>query len=117
GTALAAAIGTALDAFEGHEGKHQALVLITDGEDHEGNVKEAAQHAAERGVKIYTVGIGTGEGELIPAESGGFVKDRSGQVVKSRLDEETLKQIATDTGGVYLHATGAAFGLDQLYRD
>jgi Ca-activated chloride channel family protein len=117
GTSLTAAIDAALEALEGRQGKHQALVLITDGEDHEGKVKEATKRAAERGVKIYTVGIGTAEGELIPAESGGFVKDRQGQVVKSRLDEETLKQVAVDTGGVYLHAAGASFGLTELYRD
>jgi len=117
GTALAAAIDASLDAFDGREGKHQAMVLITDGEDHEGKVKEAAERATTRGVKIYTVGIGTADGELIPGESGGYVKDRSGQVVKSRLDEETLKQIAIDTGGVYLHASGASLGLPELYRD
>ncbi|HEY2388019.1 MAG TPA: VWA domain-containing protein, partial [Candidatus Binatia bacterium] len=117
GTALAEAIDTALAAFEGREGKHQAMILITDGEDHEGKVKEATEHATERGVKVFTVGLGTTEGELIPSESGGFVKDRSGQVVKSRLDEETLKQIAVDTGGVYLHASGANLALGDLYRD
>jgi Ca-activated chloride channel family protein len=117
GTALAAAIDTSLEAFEGRQGSHQALVLITDGEDHEGKVKEAAKRAADRGVKIYTVGIGTTEGELIPGESGSWVKDRAGQVVKSRLDEETLKQVAVDTGGVYLHAEGPSFGLAELYRD
>lgn len=117
GTALAEAIDTAREAFEGREGKHQVIILITDGEDHEGKIKEAAARAAERGVKIHTVGLGTSEGELIPAESGGFVKDRAGQVVKSRLDEDTLKQIAVDTGGVYLHATGASLSLTDLYRD
>jgi Ca-activated chloride channel family protein len=117
GTSLTAAIDTALDAFEGRQGKHQALVLITDGEDHEGKVKEAAKRAADRGVKIYAVGIGTADGELIPVEGGSFVKDRSGQVVKSRLDEETLKDIAVDTGGAYLHAAGPNLGLADLYRD
>jgi Ca-activated chloride channel family protein len=100
GTSLTAAIDTSLAAFEGRQGTHQALVLITDGEDNEGAVKEATKRAAERGVKVYTVGIGTTEGELIPVESG-YVKDRAGQVVKSRLDEEALKQVAVDTGGVY----------------
>jgi Ca-activated chloride channel homolog len=117
GTALAEAIDTSLDAFEGRQGNHQALVLITDGEDHEGKVKDAAKHASERGIKIYTVGIGTANGELIPDPSGGFVKDRNGQVVKSRLDEDTLKEVAMDTGGVYLHAAGPKFGLTELYRD
>jgi Ca-activated chloride channel family protein len=117
GTSLGAAIDAGLEAFEGRQGNHQALVLITDGEDHEGTVKDAVKRAAERGVKVYTVGIGTGDGELIPLEAGGFLKDRRGQVVKSRLDEETLKQVAVDTGGVYLHAAGASLGLTELYRD
>ncbi len=117
GTNLGAAIDAGLEAFEGRQGNHEALVLITDGESHEGDVKEATKRAQERGVKIYTVGIGTAEGELVPADAGGYVKDRKGQVVKSRLDEDTLKQIATDTGGVYLHAEGPSFGLGELYRD
>src|SRR5206468_4283901 len=117
GTNLGAAIDASLEAFEGRQGNHQALVLITDGESHEGDVKEATKRAQDCGVKVYTVGIGTTEGELVPAETGGYVKDRKGQVVKSRLDEETLRQIASDTGGVYLHAEGASFGLGELYRD
>ncbi len=117
GTSLSAAIDASLDAFEGRQGNHQALVLITDGEDHEGDVKAATKRASERGVAVYTVGIGTTEGELIPTEGGGFVKDRGGQVVKSRLGEETLKQIAVDTGGVYLHAAGPTMGLTELYDD
>ncbi|MCK6555218.1 VWA domain-containing protein [Candidatus Binatia bacterium] len=120
GTALAAAIDTALEAFEARQSKHEALVLITDGEDHEGDVAAAAKRAAERGVKIYTVGIGTTAGELIPGGTGegdGFLKDRQGNVVKSRLDENTLQQIATDTGGAYVHGEGPDLGLAILYRD
>jgi Ca-activated chloride channel family protein len=117
GTSLTAALDTGLEAFEGHQSNHQALVLITDGEDHEGTLEDAIKRAAERGVKVFTVGIGTPDGELIPAEGGGFLKDRKGQVVKSRLGEDTLKKIAVDTGGVYLHAAGADLGLAGLYRD
>lgn len=117
GTNLTAAIDASLEAFEGHQGSHQALVLITDGEDHEGKVEDAIKHASERGVKVFTVGIGTTEGELIPTEGGTFLKDRKGQVIKSRLDEETLKKLALDTGGVYLHAAGTDLGLSALYRD
>jgi Ca-activated chloride channel family protein len=117
GTNLTTALTTSLDAFEGHQGSHQALVLITDGEDHEGSLDDAIKQATERGVKVFTVGIGTAEGELIPADGGGFLKDRKGQVVKSRLGEETLKKIALDTGGVYLHAAGADLGLAGLYRE
>ena len=67
GTALERAIDTSLAAFEAGEGKHQAVILITDGEDHEGDPEKAAERAAERGVKVYTVGIGTAEGDLVPA--------------------------------------------------
>jgi len=120
GTALARAIDVSLAGFEARQGKHNGLILITDGEDHEGDIEEAAKRAAERGVKIYAVGIGTAEGELIPAttEGGGsFVKDRQGQVVKSRLNEKTLEQVALTSGGAYVRGLGAALGLDEVFRD
>ncbi len=117
GTALAAAIETSLAAFEGREANHQAIVLITDGESHEGDLDAAVAQARERGVRIFTVGIGTTEGELLPDEGGTFVKDRRGQVVKSRLDRATLERIAVETGGVYLQAGTAGPGLTELYRD
>ena len=120
GTAIAEAITSAIEAFEGHQGKHQALILITDGEDHEGHVEDAAKQASERGIKVFTVGIGTPDGELIPVTEHGqqsFVKDRRGQVVKSRLDAAALQQVATTTGGVYVHATGPTLGLDTVYND
>lgn len=120
GTALAQAIDAGVQAFEGRQGKHAALVLMTDGEDHEGGIDDAAKKAAEAGIKVYTVGIGTPAGELIAVENEGqrsFLKDRSGQVVKSRLDEESLRNIATTTGGAYLYAEGPDLGLDKLYED
>lgn len=119
GTALARAIETSLAGFEAREGKHEALILITDGEDHEGDLDAAVQQAVEKGVRIYTVGIGTSEGELVPQAGGGggYVKDRSGQVVKSRLNEEVLKDIALKTDGAYVRGLGAALGLDEVFRD
>jgi Ca-activated chloride channel family protein len=117
GTTLPAAIDASLAAFEGREASHQAVVLITDGESHEGDLDAALATAKERGVRIFTVGIGTPEGELVPGDGGAFFKDRRGQVVKSRLDEATLERIAVDTGGVYLRAAGAGLGLPELYRD
>ena len=120
GTALNEAIRIGLEAFEARQSKHEALILITDGEDHSGKVEEAAKQAAERGVKIYTVGVGTSEGDLIPlggVAGQGYVKDRKGQVVKSRLDEDALQKIALDTGGAYVHGTGASLGLEEIFRD
>ena len=117
GTSLAAAIDASLEGFEAREGKYEALILITDGESLEGDVAAAAQRAKERGVRIFAVGIGTPEGELLPLGAEGFVKDRDGQVVKSRLDEATLKEIALSTGGAYVQGIGPTLGLDQVFRD
>ncbi len=121
GTSIAAAIREALRGYEGGQKKYQVLILITDGEDHEGDPLKAAEEAREAGIKIFCVGIGTGEGELIPVidESGGreFVKDREGNVVKTRLDESVLEKIALATGGTYVRARGTEFGLEMIYRE
>ena len=121
GTAIGRAIDTAIAAFEGRQGKHAALILITDGENQEGDVEAAVARAAEHDVKIFTVGIGTVDGELIPVApaqgQSGFLKDRDGMVVKSRLDEGVLRMIAEKTGGAYVRASGGALGLDGLFRD
>jgi Ca-activated chloride channel family protein len=119
GTNLAAAIETSLDAFEARQGRYEALIVITDGESTEGEWEEAAEKSAELGVRIYTVGIGTAAGELIPAEGSGetWVKDREGQVVKSRLDETTLQEIALATRGAYVHGAGASLGLEAIFDD
>jgi Ca-activated chloride channel family protein len=120
GTDLAQAIEIALNAFESGESRYQALVLITDGEDHAERVLEAAEAAAERGIKIYTVGIGTADGELIPlgGDGGrGFLKDREGRVIKSRLDEETLGLIAATTDGAYVKGVGPSLGLDRVFDE
>jgi Ca-activated chloride channel family protein len=120
GTAIGEAIDSSIEAFEGHQGKHTALVLITDGEDHDGKVDEAVQKAVERGVRIYAIGIGSPDGDLIPLTANGqqtFVKDRKGQVVKSRLDEAMLQKLAATTNGAYVRAAGPTLGLDQVYDD
>ena len=121
GTSIGQAIRTGLSAFETSQAESRALVLITDGEDHEGQAQAAASEAAKAGVKIFAVGIGTPEGELVPVtdEQGSrtFLKDGEGRTVKSRLDESTLQQVALATGGSYVRATSTAFGLDLLYRE
>ncbi len=119
GTSLAAAIQTGIEAFEGRSGKDAVLLMITDGEDHEGRVKAAAEQARDKGIRIYTVGIGTPEGELIMVSEDGqatFVKDRHGRIVKSRLNASALQDIAITTGGAYIHAAGRKLGLDEVYR-
>jgi len=109
GTALAAAINTALTAFK--EGDHyKALVLLTDGEDNDEGALEAAQNAAKAGLKIFTIGIGSAEGTLVQvADANGntdYIRDEKGQVLKSKLNEPLLQQIAHITGGFYLPLRG-----------
>ena len=110
GTALAAAIDTALTAFK-EQDHHKALVLITDGEDNDEGALAAAEKAAKAGLKIFTIGIGSTEGTLVrvPDGNGGsdYIRDDKGQVVKTKLNEQLLQQIATAAGGFYLPLRGA----------
>lgn len=118
GTSLAAAITSGISAFDGRYGKNAVLLIITDGEDHEGRVQQAAQAAADKGIRIYTIGIGTPEGDLIPVAKAGqsaFLKNRQGEVVKSRLEATTLQDIAIATGGAYIYTGGQGLGLDEVY--
>lgn len=119
GTALAEAIRTSLTAFKNDENNPKVIILITDGEDHEELVGELAQRAVKSDVRLFTLGVGTPEGELLPLkdEKGGasYVKDEGGDVVKSRLNEELLKEIATTGRGFYLPLRGART-MDTLYE-
>jgi Ca-activated chloride channel family protein len=120
GTAIGVAIRKSLEAFQDPVRKYKAIVVLTDGEDHEGAVEEAAQRASDNGVKIYVVGIGEPEGTLIPVEdeSGNrtYVKDK-GEPVVSRLNPETLEKIASTTGGFYVHGGGAGSPLQDIYTE
>ena len=119
GTSISSAIKEAIDTFRGPDKQYKALVIITDGEDFEGDAIAMARRAAEEGIKIYCVGVGTSEGELIPASSEydqrAYLTDRGGNVVKTKLNEDILKRIAISTGGSYVRATQAEFGLALLY--
>ncbi|MGA3145142.1 MAG: VWA domain-containing protein [Verrucomicrobiota bacterium] len=118
GTAIAAAINTALTAFK--EGNHhKVLVLFTDGEDNDTGALEAAQNAAKAGLKIFTIGIGTAGGDLLRVTDANgnsdYVRDEQGNVVKSHLNEALLQQIAGATDGFYLPLRGANT-IDTLYE-
>ncbi len=119
GTDIASAIREAEFAFS-NNANHKILVLITDGEDLEGEALAAAKTAAAKGMTIYTVGVGTLAGELIPLNkpNGGmaFLKDETGQMVKSRLDDKMLGQIAQVTGGLYKPLGRQAEGLETIYQ-
>jgi Ca-activated chloride channel family protein len=113
GTALAAAVEQGIRALgppasEGTEAKGRALIVISDGEDHEGGVDEAVAAARQAGVAVYAIGCGTDQGAPIPeGESGAYKKDSRGQVVTTRLDERPLRKLALETGAKYFRATAA----------
>jgi len=121
GTSLSKAIYTAIGSYENNRNEEKILIIITDGEDLEGGVEGAIKKAMAAGVKVFCVGIGSTEGEIIPIrnEAGkmDFVKDPEGNVVRTRLVEEILQKIALEAGGIYVRATGAEFGLDLIYDE
>ncbi len=110
GTALADAIRASAAALKGEEANHRVVVLFSDGEDHDTGAVEAASEAERAGVKLFTIGVGTPNGELLRVkdENGeySFIKDSEGNVVKSRLNQALLTEIATAGGGFYLPMSG-----------
>ena len=117
GTALADAIKQSTEAFRSKSKKHKVLILISDGEDHEGKAVEAAAAAAKEGVVIYTVGVGSESGVPIPVSKGSsnivYKKDKSGSLVMTRLNPQILEKIAVDGNGKYFHA-GSNLELSQI---
>jgi Ca-activated chloride channel family protein len=119
GTNISQAIDESIKAYQGMVDADKAIILVTDGEEEEGNALEAARKAKEKGIRIFTVGVGTREGDLIQVTNADgqseFLKDANGDVVKSRLNENLLQQIAYITDGAYIRSSGVQFGLDYLY--
>lgn len=117
GTAIGEAISRAVTSY-GETKNNKALIIITDGEDHEGNAVEQAEEAAKAGISIYTIGMGLPDGAPIPVYNGkvmtGFKKDGSGNTVVSRLDEPLLQQIATAGKGIYVRANNSEAGLKPV---
>ncbi|MBQ3254610.1 MAG: VWA domain-containing protein [Rikenellaceae bacterium] len=113
GTDLGAAIKLATMSFSSQSEGSRVMILITDGENHESDALEAAQAAAEKGIAIYTIGIGTPEGA--PVMIGGeYLTDENGDMVVSKLDEKMLQEIASTTGGAYVRATKQSIGLKEI---
>ena len=112
---VGAAIDLAASSFSSGSEGSRVIVVISDGENHEDDALAAAKAAAEKGIRIYTIGIGTPEGAPISID-GEFIKDEQGDMVVSKLDEQMLEQIALTTGGAYIRATNRSLGLDEIVQ-
>ena len=113
GTAIGDAINTAMRSFSVQSEKSRAIIIITDGENHEDDPIAAAEQAAEMGVRVYTIGVGSPEGEPIPMD-GELLKDKNGEIVVTRLDEKVLQDVAKAGNGVYVRAGNTEFGLNPI---
>ena len=116
GTAIGDAINTAMRSFSVQSEKSRAIVIITDGENHEDDPVAAAKIAAEMGVRVFTIGVGSPEGKPIPMD-GELLKDKDGNIVVTRLDEKVLQDIAAAGNGVYVRAGNSEFGLNPIIDD
>ena len=120
GTDIATAIEQAVLALKSQSNNMKFLILVTDGEDLEGRALESAKVAAQNGLKIYTIGVGTPNGDLIPTRDDAgaiaYLHDSSGQIVQTKLDESTLRQIASITGGAYEPLGQRGEGLEEIYQ-
>jgi len=114
GTDIAAAISMATHSFTQQEGVGKAIIVITDGEDHEGGVIEAAKEAQEHGMRVYVLGVGSTKGAPIPTGNGDFMKDNTGETVMSALNEDMCRQIAQAGGGAYIHVENNSRAQEQL---
>lgn len=118
GTAIGSAIELALSSFSPESKTSKVIVVISDGENHEDDPVEAAKLAAEQGVIVHTIGIGSPDGAPIPfGPNNSFLKDEKGEVVVTRLDEETLSKIAVVGNGKYVRATNSQIGLIPLFEN
>jgi Ca-activated chloride channel family protein len=116
GTAIGDAVLTAARSFSAQSEKSRAIIVITDGENHEDDPVDAVRQVAGMGIKVYTIGVGSLQGQPIPKD-GQLMKDRDGNIVVTRLDEGTLQQMAEAGNGAYVHAGNEEFGLNPIIDD
>ena len=114
GTDIAAAINMASHSFTQQEGVGKAIIVITDGEDHEGGALEAAKDAEKRGMRTYVLGVGSPNGAPIPTGNGDYLKDNMGQTVMTGLNEDMCRQVATAGNGAYIHVDNNSNAQEQL---
>jgi len=119
GTAIGAAISQSMASFQENNLKNKAIIIISDGENHEDDPISAAEIAVKNNIVIHTIGMGSPEGAPIPvfngSKIGGYKKDRDGNTVISKLDEQTLRRIASIGNGSYTRATNIDIGLDKIF--
>ena len=116
GTAIGEAINTAVRSFSAQSEKSRAIIIITDGENHEDDPVAAAKQAAQMGIRVFTIGVGSPEGKPIPMD-GELLKDKEGNIVVTRLDEKVLQEVAAAGNGVYVRAGNSEFGLNPIIDD
>jgi Ca-activated chloride channel family protein len=120
GTAIGQALRTAVDSFDPGTEADRLILLITDGEDHEGRPDALVDELKKAGIRVFAIGVGSRDGELIPYTDDeghtAFFKDRAGQVVKTALKEDVLERLALGTDGVYIRATPGDLGIDRLIQ-
>ena len=116
GTAIGDAINTAIRSFSAQSEKSRAIIVITDGENHEDDPVAAAKQAAQMGIRVFTIGVGSPEGKPIPMD-GELLKDKDGNIVVTRLDEGVLQEVAYAGNGVYVRAGNSEFGLNPIIDD
>lgn len=116
GTAIGEAINTSIRSFSAQSEKSRAVIVITDGENHEDDPVAAAKQAAEMGIRVFTIGVGSPEGKPIPMD-GELLKDKDGNIVVTRLDENVLQEVSAAGNGVYVRAGNSEFGLNPIIDD
>lgn len=117
GTDLARAISLSQSCFTQREHIGRAIIVITDGEDHEGGALEAAREAYKKGISVFILGVGTSKGAPIPDGNGGYLKDNSGQTVLSALNEQMCQQVAKAGNGVYIHVDNTSDAQERLNKE
>ena len=114
GTDIATAINMAVNSFTQQQGVGKAIIVVTDGEDHEGGAEEAAKAARKKGMRVYVLGVGSPDGSPIPLGNGEYMKDKTGNTVMTKLNEDMCRTIAQAGGGAYIHVNNNSNAQQQL---
>ena len=117
GTNLGEAIHLSMNSFTNQKNVQRAIVVITDGEDQAEDAESAAEEAAKKGIHIYVLGIGSPKGSTIPVSNGGALRDKKGNIVITKLNEDMCNKIATAGRGAYIHVDNSNIAQERLYYE